>query len=391
MSGADAVDAAVGTGAVGTGAVGGSGSAGPGTGAAAGGKCGSGSGGAPMRIGLLGASRIAELAITEASRETGDIRAAVAARDLERARVYAEGHGYERICGSYQELVADDSLDLIYIGLPNGLHAEWTVRALEAGRSVLVEKPFASNLAEFDAVAARMDGAAGWAWEAFHYADHPAVHRLVEIVRSGEIGEIRSADVRMDMPAPPASDPRWSYDLAGGALMDVGCYALHALLLLGDALGERPELISAEADPYAGDARVDATVRARLMLGGAPVALHASMNDPWDFGLRVTGGLGEAILPNFVKPQEDDRLIVRTWRGAGGTGAAGDAHVAERVERMGAVSSYVHQLRRVRAALRSGERSEELMDRSRRTMALIDEVYAAIGMPLRPGRFGAVG
>src|SRR5690606_20272833 len=117
------------------------------------------------------------------------------------------------------------------------------------------------------AVAARMDGAAGWAWEAFHYADHPAVQRLLDVVRSGEIGEIREVDVHMDMPAPAPSDPRWSFDLAGGALMDLGCYALHGLLLLGDAVGASLELISAEADPWTGDERVDATVRARLALG----------------------------------------------------------------------------------------------------------------------------
>ncbi|RGE20721.1 Gfo/Idh/MocA family protein [Leucobacter sp. wl10] len=334
----------------------------------------------PLRIGLLGASRIAELAITEASRETGDVRAAVAARDPERARAYAAEHGYEGIRDGYEELIADDTLDLIYIGLPNGLHAEWTVRALDAGRSVLVEKPFASNLLEFDAVASRLESSRGWAWEAFHYADHPAVHRLIEVVRSGEIGELRGIDVHMDMPAPPASDPRWSFDLAGGAMMDLGCYALNGLLLLGEALGEPVELISAEADPYEGDGRVDATVRARLRLGEAPVAMHASMAGPgWDFGLRVTGSLGETYLPNFVKPQEDGRLIVRSTSGVG---------AEERVERTGGASSYAYQLRRVRDAVRADQRSAALLGRSRRTMALLDAVYAESGMPRRPGRLG---
>ncbi|WP_449282180.1 Gfo/Idh/MocA family protein [Leucobacter sp.] len=332
----------------------------------------------PLRIGLLGASRIAELAITEATRETGDLRAAVAARDPERARAYAEAHGYAGVHESYEALVADDSLDLIYIGLPNGLHAEWTVRALDAGRSVLVEKPFAANLAEFDRVAERLGSARGWAWEAFHYADHPAVHRLIELVRSGEVGEIREVDVRMEMPAPSASDPRWSFDLAGGAMMDLGCYALHGLLLLGDAVGAPLELRSARIEPSAGDPRVDAAAAARLALGDVPVAMRTSMTSAdWDFGLRVVGSLGEVLLPNFVKPQEDDRLIVRTTTGAG---------VEEREERTGAVSSYVYQLRRVRDAVRRGDRSTDALERSRRTMALIDEVYAAGGLPLRPGR-----
>ena len=347
---------------------------------------------APLRIGMLGASRIAEESIIAATAETGDIRAAVAARDPERARHYAAERGFSAAAESYASLIEDDSLDLVYIGLPNGLHAEWAARALEAGRNVLVEKPFAANLAEFDRVAARLERSAGWAWEAFHYADHPAMHRLIGHVREGAIGEIRGVDVHMDMPAPAPRDPRWSFDLAGGALMDLGCYALHALLLLGDQLGGELggvrlptaaplTLDFARAEGHTGDARVDATVVAGLELGGVPVSMHTSMaSEEWNFGLRVRGSLGEVVLPNFVKPQEDGRLIVRTTTGAG---------VEERSEHLGASSSYTHQLRRVRSAVRRGERSRVGLERSRRTMALIDEVYTAAGLPLRPGRLAS--
>lgn len=329
---------------------------------------------APLRIGLLGAARIAEFAITEASRETGDIRASVAARNPERARAYAQQHEYEAVAESYEALIADDSLDVIYIGLPNGLHAEWTVRALAAGRSVLVEKPFAANLAEFDFVAAQMAKAQGWAWEAFHYADHPAIWRLLETIHSGEIGEVREIEVRLDMPAPAPNDPRWDFALAGGAMMDLGCYAIHVLILIAEALGAPLELRTAEADLAAADPLVDATVRATFDLGGANAILHTSMvSDGLDFSLRVIGSHGEATLPDFVKPFGDDRLLVRGVEG-------------ERVERTGTVSSYVYQLERVRAAVRGGERTAEELARSRRTIELIDAVYAACGLPPRPGR-----
>ncbi|SDQ10709.1 Gfo/Idh/MocA family protein [Leucobacter chromiiresistens] len=340
---------------------------------------------APLRIGVLGASRIADAAIVAATRETGDVRASVAARDPDRALRYAADRGFASAAESYAALVADDSLDLVYIGLPNALHAEWAVRALAAGRNVLVEKPFAANLAEFDGVAAAMERAPGWAWEAFHYADHPALHRLVDVVRAGGIGELRGVDVHVDMPAPGADDPRWSFELAGGALMDLGCYALHALLLLGDALAgsalpalAAPELLSARARRWVHDDRVDAEVVAELDLGGVPVRVHTSMVSPeWNFGLRVSGSLGETVLPNFVKPQEEGRLIVRTTTGAG---------AEERVEDVGSAASYAYQLRRVREAVRSGERSAAGFERSRRTMALIDAVYARAGLPPRPGR-----
>lgn len=336
---------------------------------------------APLRIGMLGASRIAELAIIDASRQTGDELAAVAARDPERARAYAAEHGFARSTGSYADLLADDSLDLIYIGLPNALHAEWTARALEAGRSVLVEKPFAANLAEFDRVTPRLERASGWAWEAFHYADHPMLSRIIDIVRSGALGDLRELRLHMLMPDPGANDPRWSFDLAGGAVMDLGCYSIHALLTIADELGAEPVLRAARATGSAADDRVDATLDAELELVGAvgtsapiAVALRTSMvDDGWDFGLEVVGTEGSILAPNFVKPQEDDRLIVRVGEDTR------EVHV-------GSGSSYVYQLERIRAELRDGVRDRDRLDRSRRTMALIDELYTASGLPLRPGR-----
>ena len=327
---------------------------------------------APLRIGVLGASRIAELSIIEAAGETGDVLAAVAARHPERAREYAERWGFAAAAENYEALIADDSLDLVYVGLPNGLHAEWTARALEAGRNVLVEKPFASNLAEFDRVAARLGNSTGWAWEAFHYADHPLTRRVIEILLAGEIGAVREVHVRLRMPEPPATDPRWSFDLAGGANMDLGCYTLNVLLTLGDALGVPVTLQSASGEPYAGDARVDASVEAMLSFGEARGTIQASMvNDGWDFWLEVEGERGSILSPNVAKPQEDDRLVVRS----------GDER---RIEHVGTVSSYTYQLLRIREAVRSGERDAQGLDRSRRTMALIDELYIAAGFPLRP-------
>lgn len=336
---------------------------------------------APLRIGMLGASRIAELAIIDATRQTGDELAAVAARDPERARAYAAEHGFAQACDTYSEVLSDETLDVIYIGLPNGLHAEWTARALEAGRSVLVEKPFAANLAEFDRAAARLDGATGWAWEAFHYSDHPLLARVLDIVAAGEIGDVRELRVHMLMPDPGANDPRWSFELAGGAVMDLGCYALHAMLTIADVLGAEPVLRAARATGSLADDRVDATLDAELDLvapGSAArpisVTLRTSMvHDGWDFGLEIVGTDGSILAPNFVKPQEDDRLIVRVGDRA-------------REERTGTGSSYVYQLQRIRAELRAGVRDRERLSRSRRTMALIDELYRASGLPLRPGR-----
>ncbi|MCP3425678.1 Gfo/Idh/MocA family oxidoreductase [Rothia sp. AR01] len=330
----------------------------------------------PLAIGLLGASRIAELAVTEATRATGDLRYSVAARDPGRAAAFAREHGYERSHPDYAALIADPAVDLVYIGLPNGLHAEWAARALEAGRDVLVEKPVAANLEEFDRLAAYVREPGPRLWEAFHYAWHPVMRRVLEIVGSGELGPLREVEIRMLMQEPGPEDPRWSFDLAGGALMDVGCYALHAAVLLGERLGLDLELQGARGVGSPADPRVDAEVEAELRLGGVPVGIRASMVAPeWDFSLRVAGERGEVLAPSYVLPGEDDAVVV--------TGGAGD-----RTERPGGGSSYAHQLRGIGGMLRRGDGCGEGLARSRRVMGLIDGVYRAAGFPLRPGRLG---
>lgn len=333
----------------------------------------------PMRIGVLGASRIAEVAITEAAEKTGDVLAGVAARDPQRAADYAKRYGYERAYASYAELIADDTLDLVYIGLANAFHAEWTIAAVEAGRSVLVEKPFASNLAEFDRVAESMRRSPGWAWEAFHHAHHPVMKRFLEVLGSGEIGDVENIRIRTRMPPPGAGDPRWNFDLAGGALMDVGCYALHAMNAMGDVLGAPAQLVSASMTPADEDSRVDAETRAEYRLGRAGVSIDASMlkespddgRDPFDFSLLAEGTRGSLRTPAFVRPFIDGRVFVTV-----------DGE--ERVEDQGTVSSYKYQLEHVRALVRAGDRSEEELARSRRVAAQIDEAYTAGGLPLRP-------
>ena len=114
------------------------------------------------------------------------------------------------------------SIDAIYNPLPNGLHAEWTIAALEAGKHVLCEKPFTANAKEAEAVAAVATRTGLVVMEAFHYRYHPLAQRMREIVESGELGTIRRVETALCFPLPKFSDIRYQYDLAGGATMDVG-------------------------------------------------------------------------------------------------------------------------------------------------------------------------
>src|SRR6202043_2465089 len=157
---------------------------------------------------------------------------AVAARDRSRAEAFAARYSVPTIHDSYEALLADPSLDAVYIPLPNALHAQWTLAALEAGKHVLCEKPFTSNAAQAREVAAAAQGSGLVVMEAFHYRYHPLARRMSELVHGGQLGRIRQVSVAFCFPLLRRSDIRYDFGLAGGALMDAGCYAVHCLRLL---------------------------------------------------------------------------------------------------------------------------------------------------------------
>ncbi len=207
--------------------------------------------------------------------------------------------------------------------------------------------------------------------EGFHYPYHPLHARLHELLRSGELGELREVEIHMVMPAPDDDDPRWRLDLAGGGLMDVGCYGLHALRMLGAALGGAPKVVAARAGER--DAGVDAWLDVELELpGGVPATLRSGMNAPaYDFSYRMVGARGQAFAPDFPRPHIDDRIVV--------TGPDG-----ERVEELGRRSSYTYQLEALAAHLRDGAPLVTDADDAVANMELIDEVYRAAGLAPRP-------
>lgn len=327
----------------------------------------------PLRIGVLGAARITGRSLTDPARATGHRLVAVAARDRARAEAFAAEHGVERVAGSYAELVADPEVDVVYNPLANGLHGPWNLAALAAGKHVLSEKPSASNARE----AAEVREAAGKAgtvfMEAFHYLFHPVTRRLHELLDSGELGELRHVEAMVAIAAPPDADPRWSLRLAGGALMDLGCYGLHALRMLAPWAGGAPRLAGARGGERAGAPGVDEWLDADLVFpGGATGSARCHMAyDGLDMSIRITGSRGEATALNFVLPQMDDRIVVRTPEG-------------ERTERLGTRSSYTYQLEAFAARVRDGAPLPLDADDAVTTMALIDDCYRAAGFEPRP-------
>ena len=172
---------------------------------------------APLKIGILGAARIADDGIVDPSRVLGHRVVAVAARDRSRAEAFAAQRGIEKVHQTYAEVIDDPEVEVVYNALVNSLHAQWNQYALNAGKHVLSEKPFARNAAEAAMVRDVARTAPGLIVEGFHDLHHPVNQRLRELVTTGELGDVRQVDIELSIPGPPDSDPRWSLELAGGA------------------------------------------------------------------------------------------------------------------------------------------------------------------------------
>lgn len=319
-----------------------------------------------MRIGILGAARIAPAALIRPARAVDGVEVtAVAARDGDRARAFAAKHGIPEVYESYGALL--DAVDAVYIPLPNSLHAEWTLRALKAGRHVLCEKPFTSNADEAREIADVTAASGLTVMEAFHYRYHPLASRMAEIAHQ-ELGRITHVETSMCFPLPRFSDIRYQLALAGGATMDAGCYALHCLRLLGPGA---PEVTGARA--LLRSPGVDRAMTADLRFPeGATGRITASL---WSrsllrLGARVVGERGTMSVLNYAMPQAYHRLRVtidgRTRR-----------------EKVQGEATYTCQLRAFEAAVRGEDTNLTPPSDSVATMRLIDDVYRAAGLEPR--------
>ncbi len=319
-----------------------------------------------VRIGVLGAARITPGAMIRPARNSEEAEVvAIAARDRSRADAFAAKHGVPKVFDSYTELLADPEIDAVYNPLPNGLHAEWTIAALEAGKHVLCEKPFTANAEEAEAVAAVATRTELVVMEAFHYRYHPLAHRMREIVASGELGTLERVEAALCFPLPKFSDIRYQYDLAGGATMDVGTYTVHIVRMLA---GEEPTVVSAEAKLRTPD--VDRAMRAELSFpsghtGGVLCSMWSS--DVLKTVARARGDRGELHVVNPTNPQMWHRLRVKV---------DGDS----RTERFTRRPSYEFQLEAFCAAVLRGEPTLTPPADSIANMRVLDAMYLAAGM-----------
>ena len=326
----------------------------------------------PLRIGILGAARIAPSAIIFPAHATGHQLVAVGARDKGRANEFAKQYMIEKAYGSYQEVIDDPNVDVIYNPLPNNAHGPWNIRALAAGKHVLSEKPSASNAAEAKEVAAAVNKSGKVFMEGFHYYYHPVFQRLLAIIKSGEIGEVIKVESALLIPMPDKNDLRLKFDLAGGSIMDVGCYALHSQRMISQLItGGEPTVVNTEAN--AADGKLDTKLNVQLKYpnGVAALAKGDFESAALDAPLTVTGSKGSIHLPNFVVSGWDPRVIV-------------DVAGNKRVEQLPSISTYTYQLIAFADAVDLGKPVKTDAKDALAQSQLIDSAYESANLPLRP-------
>ncbi|MHB8283707.1 MAG: Gfo/Idh/MocA family protein [Caulobacteraceae bacterium] len=319
-----------------------------------------------LRIGLLGASRIAPKAVIAPAAGRDDVViTAVAARDLSRAQAYALTHGIAAAVQGYDALIARDDVDLVYCALPPARHIHPCLAALKAGKALLIEKPFAMTADQAQAIADAATAAGRPAMEAYHYRFHSMFLRALALLEQGRLGRLVRAHGLFDaIIAQTPGELRWVAGEGGGGTMDLGCYVLHALRTL---TAEEPGLVSAQAVLQDG---VDAEMTAELHFpSGISATTASSMTKARRDEILIEGEAGSLRLQSFVSPQRGGRLTLTT--------AAG-----ETIEDAQGPGSYDAQLAHVVDVMRDETAAVTGGRDAVATMKIIDAMRRAAGMTI---------
>jgi predicted dehydrogenase len=324
---------------------------------------------APIRIGVLGAAAIVPQALTNPARSVPEASiVAIAARDPARAEGFARKHHIPRVHLTYNDLLHDPDIDAIYNPLPNSLHAEWTIRALQAGKHVLCEKPFASNGREAEEMA-KVAGETGLVLsEAFAYRYHPLTARIKEIIANGGLGKIQHIEAQFCFLLPAPNNIRFNFELAGGALMDCGCYPVSLIRHLAES---EPRVERAEARLFA--PQVDRRISADLSFpDGRTAHLVCDLLSPRLFrsSLNVEGDQGRLHVINPYHPHWFNWLSVRGQKGSYTKHIAGE-------------NVYTLQLRAFIKAIRGEMRLNTDPSDGIGNMRVIDSIYEKAGLRRR--------
>lgn len=321
-------------------------------------------------MGVLGAARIAPYALLKHAHELDALDVVAVAEEYhsaEHLHRYAKKHRIPNTYRSLDELLGNPEIDAVYIPLPIGMHADWCIKAIEAGKHVLCEKPFAANASEAERVLRSAASTNLVVAEAMHYRYHPLVDRVRDVVRSGEIGAVQRIDASFCV-LWPFTDFRFDYETGGGSTIDMGCYPISFVRAVTE---EEPTVVDATAGLH--DTLIDRWMRATMRLpSGGDVRLLVSMRSRhvFSFSIKIFGSRGRISVLNYVKPELGHRLKIRS-------------HAGTRRERVPGGSTYGTQLAAFAEAVRTSTQPATTVAESVKTMRVIDAVYLAAGLPVR--------
>lgn len=259
-----------------------------------------------LRWGVLSTANIGRAAVNPAiqASSNGEL-VAVASRDEERARAFARDHGIERSYGNYAALLADADIDAVYVPLPNGMHREWVIRAAEAGKHILCEKPLALDEAECHEMEAAATANGVRLMEAFMYRFHPRIGRVQERIADGDIGELRMIRSSFTFKLTRPDNIRWDPDLGGGALMDVGCYCVNVSRTIAGA-----EPVEVQAFAKWTDRDVDSELVGSMRFPNDVVAhFDCALTMERNEQFEAAGTDGVLTVPSSFLPGTDDAPI----------------------------------------------------------------------------------
>jgi D-xylose 1-dehydrogenase (NADP+, D-xylono-1,5-lactone-forming) len=273
-----------------------------------------------LRWGLLSTARINRAVIPPLRASSRNRLVAVASRTMDRAVAYAREWGIERAYGSYEAMLADPEIDVVYLPLPNGLHTMWAIRAVEAGKHVLCEKPIALSVADLDAIADAAVRHRRIVAEAFMYRHHPQTALVQRLVRDGAIGDLRLIRGSFTFSLEKPDDVRWDPAQGGGSLWDIGCYPVSfARSIVGDAPAD------VRATQTRAPSGVDAAFAGVMSFrSGVLATIDCGFVAPFQTSMELLGTTGIIRVPVPFKPGVGNVVVVTDAAGATREIPAGD-------------------------------------------------------------------
>jgi predicted dehydrogenase len=272
-----------------------------------------------LRWGLLSTAQINDALIGPIRQSERSELVAVASRSQEKARAYAQQREIPKAYGSYEALLADPEIDVIYNSLPNTLHYEWTVKAAKVGKHVLCEKPIVTTLPELDKIELAAQENQVTVFEAFMYLHHPQTQRIKEIIQAGQLGELQliSSWYAYYFPPEDKDNIRLNPNLAGGSLWDVGVYPNSLSIVLAQA-GAPVEVWASQVQGASG---VDISMAAQMKFAnGVEAQIASSFRSPFPEGAQISGSesmiqINEAWKPGLGGRKDTQFLLSRKGRG----------------------------------------------------------------------------